>query len=229
MGDETTTFTQELSSLLREYRETLKSSELQQVTLGRLASSARDECASLGVSFQSWVRESGVSRRTVYRHIATHDAYQALIKDGRIPQELLSQMPAGTILRAAEVRTQADGEKSRKTIWLSGSFEHGLDDKTGRKQLAVASLPRSKCILCGATPHSGITFPGDSIVYYCEGHALTVRKLAENAWLKHQRESAIHKRRQQQREDLDSALWRAWRRIHRRCRVGLPQNTSDGE
>jgi hypothetical protein len=85
----------------------------------------------------------------------------------------------------------------------------------GPRQRVPLVIPDHKCALCGAEPISGMTFPGDSIVYFCEDHIKVGRRISERAWEAHRRNKLVEEYIEAKRQQLDGALEREIGR--RRC------------
>ena len=76
-------------------------------------------------------------------------------------------------------------------------------------------IPDYKCALCGEDPISGVTFPGDTVVYFCENHIPAGRRISENAWEYHRRRKALEEYIEAKRQQTDAGLEKEMGR--RRC------------
>ncbi len=74
------------------------------------------------------------------------------------------------------------------------------------RQRVPLEIPDYKCALCGEEPISGVTFPGDTVVYFCESHIPAGRRISENAWEYHRRRKAIEAYFEAKRQQTDAAL-----------------------
>lgn len=91
-------------------------------------------------------------------------------------------------------------------------------------------LPDHKCAVCGAEPHSGVTLPGDSVVYFCDDHLRVGRTIAEKAWRQYKLRRFIAEVQEAYRERRDSVLEREYGKLCPFCGVELVEElTHDGK
>jgi len=91
-------------------------------------------------------------------------------------------------------------------------------------------LPDHKCAVCGAEPHSGVTLPGDSVVYFCDKHLRVGRNIAEKAWRQYKLRRLIREVQEAYRERRDSVLEREYGRLCPFCGVELVEElTHEGK